>query len=207
MNEFSRNFNVSRETMERLTIYAEMLIKWQRRINLVGPSTIETMWMRHFADSLELCEHAPSGSERWLDIGSGAGFPGLVIAAAGGPENCLIHLVESNAKKCAFLREVSRRIKAPVNIYNCRMESFDSQAIRNMAADVVTARALAPLDVVLKLAEKPLEQGAVGIFPRGQDIEDELTACAKYWMMKTEIAERGYGLPGRVLLVHKCRRR
>jgi len=204
---FARTFNVSRETLDRLKIYADLLTKWQRRINLVGPSTIEILWTRHFADSLELREHAPSGAKNWLDIGTGAGFPGLVIAACGEQENLHIDLVESNAKKCAFLREVSRRIKAPVTIHNCRIEAIDSLAIQAMALDVVTARALAPLDLLLKLAEKPLEYGAVGLFPRGQDVEDELTACSKYWKMKTRTVERNYGLPGKILVVEQCVRK
>jgi len=206
MNRFKDTFNVSRETMARLTLYAQLLVKWQRHINLVGPSTLQTLWIRHFADSLELGEHAPGLSKNWLDIGSGAGFPGLVLAACGQQKNLSIDLVESNARKCAFLREVARQIKVSVNIHNCRIEAIDSQTIQDMLLDVVTARALAPLDVLLKLAEKAFEHGAVGIFPRGQDVEDELTACAKYWKMKTEIAERNYDLPGKVLVVHECQR-
>ncbi len=205
--EFARTFNVSRETMERLNTYGEILKKWQRRINLVGPSTIDSLWMRHFADSLELVEHAPKEAKQWMDIGTGAGFPGLVIAACGEQKGLHIDLVESNAKKCAFLREVARHIKAPVSIHNCRIEAIDSQAIQEMMLDVITARALAPLVLLLKLAEKPFEFGAVGIFPRGQDIEDELTACSKYWKIRAEIVERNYGLPGRILMVHECVRK
>ncbi len=202
--KFIETFNVSRETMERLQIYAQLLIKWQRRINLVGPATIETLWLRHFADSLELSEHAPSRAEKWLDVGTGAGFPGLVLAICGQDKNIQVDLVESNAKKCAFLREVARCTKAQVIVHNCRIESIDSQAIQDMSPDIVTARALAPLDQLLNLTEIPLKSGAVGVFPRGQDIEDDLTACAKYWKMRTEIVERKYGLPGKVLVVHEC---
>lgn len=200
-------FDVSRETLERLTIYAEMLIKWQRRINLVGSSTIDHLWTRHFADSLELRDHAPSEAKNWLDIGSGAGFPGLVIAACGQPKDLKIDLVESNGKKCAFLREVSRCIKVQVSIHNCRIEAIDSQAIQDMSLDVVTARALAPLELLLDLAEQPLKCGALGVFPRGQDIEEELTACAKYWKMKTKIVDRNFDLPGKILVVEECVRR
>lgn len=205
--EFARTYNVSRETMERLSIYADMLTKWQRRINLVGPATIEVLWTRHFADSLELVRHAPSGAKNWIDIGTGAGFPGMVIATCGQQKNIQVNLVEANARKCAFLREVSRRIKAPVKIHNCRIEAIDSQAIQTMALDVVTARALAPLDLLLKLAQKPLECGAVGVFPRGQDVEDELTASTKCWKIEAEIVERNFGLPGKILIVKKCARK
>jgi len=205
--EFARTYNVSRETMERLSIYADMLTKWQRRINLVGPATIEVLWTRHFADSLELVRHAPSGAKNWIDIGTGAGFPGMVIATCGQQKNIQVNLVEANARKCSFLREVSRRIKAPVKIHNCRIEAIDSQAIQTMALDVVTARALAPLDLLLKLAQKPLECGAVGVFPRGQDVEDELTASTKCWKIEAEIVERNFGLPGKILIVKKCARK
>ncbi len=204
---FARTFDVSRETMERLTVYADMLIKWQRRINLVGPATIEILWRRHFADSLELGHHAPSGTKSWLDIGTGAGFPGMVIATCGQQKNLQVNLVEANVRKCAFLREVSRRIRAPVTIHNCRIEAIDSQTIQTLAPDVVTARALAPLDLLLKLAQKPLECGAVGVFPRGQDVEDELTASTKCWKIDAEIVERNFGLPGKVLVVHRCARK
>ena len=204
---FARTFDVSRETMERLSIYADLLTKWQRRINLVGPATIDVLWKRHFADSLELEHHAPSGTKNWLDIGTGAGFPGMVIATCGQQKNLQVNLVEANVRKCAFLREVSRRIKAVVTIHNCRIETIDSQAIQTMAPDVVTARALAPLDLLLTLAQKPLEYGAVGIFPRGQDVEDELTANTKCWKIEAEIVERNFGLPGKILMVHKCERK
>ena len=205
--EFARTFDVSRETMERLSIYAAMLTKWQRRINLVGPATLEVLWTRHFADSLELGSHAPSGAKNWLDIGTGAGFPGMVIATCGQQKDLQVDLVEANVRKCAFLREVSRQIKAPVKIHNCRIEAIDSQAIQTMATDVVTARALAPLDLLLKLAQKPLEYGAVGVFPRGQDVEDELTASTKCWKIEAEIVERSFGLPGKILVVHECVRK
>jgi 16S rRNA (guanine527-N7)-methyltransferase len=204
---FARTFDVSRETMERLSIYADMLTKWQKRINLVGPATIEVLWTRHFADSLELERHAPSGAKNWIDIGTGAGFPGMVIATCGQQKNLQVNLVEANVRKCAFLREVSRRIKAPVKIHNCRIEAIDSQAIQAMALDVVTARALAPLDLLLKLAQKPLECGAVGVFPRGQDVEDELTSTTKCWKIEAEIVERNFGLPGKILIVKKCARK
>jgi len=207
INAFAETFNVSRETLKCLNTYAELLVKWQQRINLVGPSTIKILWSRHFADSLELLEHAPFEAEKWLDIGTGAGFPGMVLAICGKQKNLQVDLIESNSKKCSFLREVSRQTKARVSIHNCRIEAIDSQAIQVISPEIVTARALAPLDLLLKLAEKPLEYGAVGVFPRGQEVEDELTACDKYWKMDVEIAERHYGLPGKILVVHKCARK
>lgn len=205
--DFLATFNVSRETIERLDIYADLLIKWQKRINLVGPSTIETLWMRHFGDSLELLEHLPQTAKSWLDIGTGAGFPGLVMAICGFSEGVSVDLVESNAKKCAFLREVARQTNVLATVHNLRIESIDSQAIRDMNPEIVSARALAPLDLLLNLAEKPLEQGAIGVFPRGQDVDGELTGCSKYWNIEAEVKARAYDLPGKVLIVHKCTRK
>lgn len=205
--EFLTTFNVSRETIERLDIYADLLTKWQKRINLVGPSTIEPLWMRHFGDSLELLEHLPQPTERWLDIGTGAGFPGLVMAICGFSEGVSVNLVESNAKKCAFLREVARRTNVLATVHNQRIESIDSQAIQDMKPEIVSARALASLELLLDLAEKPLAQGAIGVFPRGQDVDGELTRCAKYWNIEAEVKMRAYDLPGKVLIVHKCTRK
>src|SRR5512144_998151 len=122
--EFAEAFKVPRETIHRLTRYAEVLTDWQKRTNLVGPSTLPALWSRHFADSAQLCGLAPN-ARLWLDLGSGAGFPGLVIAIiqARTPDFHM-HLVESNRKKCAFLGEVARETEAPVDIHAVRIEEL-----------------------------------------------------------------------------------
>ena len=138
---------VSRETAERLGLFVELLLKWQESTNLIASSTIPTIWTRHVADSLQLLDLAPA-ARNWVDLGSGAGFPGLAIACAlAGTSRAVIHLVESNGKKAAFLREAIRVTGAPAQVHQARIvnfvETFDARA------DVVTARALAPLKLLL----------------------------------------------------------
>jgi 16S rRNA (guanine527-N7)-methyltransferase len=171
--EFQTKSGVSRETVERLALYAELLTKWQARINLVGPDTIPDLWRRHFLDSAQLYSLIPPGTKRLVDLGSGAGFPGLVLAVMGAPD---VHLVESDARKCAFLREVARITNTPIQVHNQRIEK-----IAPLNADIVTARALAPLDRLLGWAYPHLAPGGQCLFLKGRGVEDELTASAKEW--------------------------
>lgn len=171
-------FAVSRETRAKLDTLVSELRRWQPAKNLVGPGTLDTVWTRHVADSLQLVEIAPANARHWLDIGSGAGFPGLVvaIALADRPRFCM-DLVESNARKCAFLRHVARLTGAPVRVHNGRIEDV----VRNFAGetDVVSARALAPLSQLLAWCETLLKTGAVALFPKGAGVESELTPVVK----------------------------
>lgn len=169
---------VSRETLERLEIYADLLRKWQPRINLVGPSTVPDLWRRHMLDSAQLRPLIPKSAERLVDMGSGAGFPGLVLAIMGVPE---VHLIESDARKGAFLREVSRETETPVTLHSMRIES-----VPPLDADVVTARALAPLVKLLTMARSLLAPEGVCLFPKGQDVAKELTLATKDTMMDIE---------------------
>jgi 16S rRNA (guanine527-N7)-methyltransferase len=163
-------------TLRRLRIYANLLEKWQRVINLVGKSSLDDLWVRHFADSLQVSGAVPE-ARRWLDLGSGAGFPGLVTAIkyADAP-GALVHLVEANQRKCVFLQIVIRETSAPANVHCGRLEkilpALDEQI------DAVSARALAPLDALLGYAEKFIDQGAVGVFSKGKQFETELTGSA-----------------------------
>lgn len=174
---------VSRETEERLALLADELAKWQKIKNLVSAATLDRVWTRHIADSLQLLQHVPERS-RWLDMGSGGGFPGLVIGIAlvdqGGGH---IDLVESNGRKCAFLRHIARLTDAPVTVHQARLET----AVAAFAGkiDVVTARALAPMDLLLAWGSSLLTTGAVGLFLKGQDVDAELTIAAKSWRMDT----------------------
>lgn len=173
--------NVSRESLPRLEAYVDLLVRWQSRINLIGPATVGDIWHRHMADSLQLLEHVPQDAETVLDLGSGAGLPGVVLALARpAGYGFTVHLIESNAKKCAFLSEVIRQTGAPAKVHNARIESLDSDALQ-AGKSVVTARALAPLCELLDYARKPLENGAIGLFLKGRDIDRELTEAAKYW--------------------------
>ncbi len=170
---------VSREIADRLDRLVELLLEWQQRINLVAPSTIPVTWTRHIADSLQLLEVAPR-ARVWVDLGSGAGFPGLVLACALAAEpGSAIHLVESNGKKSGFLREAARLLAVPADVHHVRIEDFAKKFAGK--ADAVTARALAPLHQILTLAYPLSKTGAQGLFLKGQDVGSELTEASKCW--------------------------
>ena len=173
---------VSRETRERLDLYADLLRKWQRSINLVGPRTIGDLWNRHFTDSaqlLPLITPAATPATRVLvDFGSGAGFPGLVLAILGAGE---VHLIESDQRKATFLREVARATGTPVTVHAKRIEQ-----VAPFPADVVSARALAPLSDLLGFAAPFLRPDSLCLFPKGQMAEDELSAASKTWNMTVD---------------------
>jgi 16S rRNA (guanine527-N7)-methyltransferase len=179
-----RMFDVSRETLERLDVLVAELERWQGIKNLVGPSTLSQAWIRHIADSLQLLEHAAPGA-RWLDLGSGAGFPGLVVALAGVERGLSVALVESNDRKCAFLRHVARLAGVAVTIHADRLEKIVPTYVGR--ADVVSARALAPLADLLSWTEPLLKTGTVGLFPKGKEAAAELTEAEKLWRFNTEI--------------------
>ncbi|MGH6795493.1 MAG: 16S rRNA (guanine(527)-N(7))-methyltransferase RsmG [Methylocella sp.] len=160
-------------TLRRLEIYANLLEKWRRVINLAGKSTLDDHWVRHFADSLQVSEAVPEG-RRWLDLGSGAGFPGLVTAIKYADEpGALVHLVEANRRKCAFLQTVIRETSAPAIVHCGRLEMV--LPALDETIDAVSARALAPLETLIGYAEKFIGQGAVCVFSKGKLLEAELT--------------------------------
>jgi 16S rRNA (guanine527-N7)-methyltransferase len=182
---------VSRETEARLDRFVALLLDWQRRINLIAPSTEAKLWTRHVADSLQLLALVPD-ARRWVDLGSGGGFPGLVIACAlaetkgaQGAEGAQVHLVESNAKKAAFLREAARVTEAPAVIHATRIEDFVDNAPEGI--EVVTARALAPLVDLLGSAYPLLQRGACGLFPKGKAAASELTEAGKHWKIRASL--------------------
>lgn len=182
---FSAEFAVSRETMSRLLTYESLLRKWQGAINLVAKSTLDDVWCRHFQDSAQLVALAPETATRWLDLGSGAGFPALVVAIllrerAG----FSMRLVESDERKCAFLREVARLTEAPATVHCCRIENFVPPA--GWEADVISARALAPLEKILAWVSPFWGKATIGLFPKGQGVSGELTATAKNWIFEYE---------------------
>ena len=170
---FQAKSGVSRETLDRLIVYAELLEKWQARINLVGPDTLPDLWYRHMLDCAQLMSLIPSHARRLVDLGSGAGFPGLVLAILGAPD---VNLIESDARKCAFLREAARVTGTPVTVINKRIEQ-----VAPLGADLVTARALAPLVKLLDWAAPHLAEQGECLFLKGRGAEDELTAAAKEW--------------------------
>jgi 16S rRNA (guanine527-N7)-methyltransferase len=161
------------ETLRRFEIYANLVRKWQRAVNLVGKSSLNDLWVRHFADSLQVSAAVPA-ARRWLDLGAGAGFPGLVTAIkyAADP-GALVHLVESNRRKCAFLQEAARETGAPAIVHCGRLENVLPALDEKI--DAVSARALAPLEALVGYTERFIAQGAVGVFSKGKLLGPELT--------------------------------
>ena len=196
---------VSDDALARLDKYAALLIEWQSRINLVAPSTLPRLWTRHIADSLQLLRHAPD-AKTWVDLGSGAGFPGIPLACAlAQMPGAEVHLVESNGKKAAFLREAVRTTAAPAQVHAERIENYgESYAGKT---DVVTARALAPLNSMLDQAFPFMAKGAIGLFLKGQDIEAELTDSSKHWSVEATKAQSVTDPAGCVLIVRSLKRR
>ena len=175
--EFQKETGVSRETLIKLKIYAKCLRRWQRQINLIGKGSLDDLWHRHFLDSAQLWELCCSKRSRLVDLGSGAGFPGMVLSIMGRPN---VELVESNTRKCSFLGEVARVTGASVNITNSRSEDVTAPVL----ADVVTARAVAPLSELLGHCLRWLKPGGVALLHKGVSIERELTQAAKDWTMQ-----------------------
>ena len=174
-DEFARLTGVSRETMARLQAYARVLAEWSRRLNLVGRATLADPWRRHFLDSAQLLPLIPEAARSLADLGSGAGFPGLVLAILGMPG---VELIEADTRKAAFLREAARETAAAVTVRACRIEAVPPRAV-----DVVTARGCAPLHRLLPLAQRFIGVRTVCLFLKGQRAEEELTAAGKAWTM------------------------
>lgn len=171
--EFAAAFGVPRETVERLETYAELLRKWQRAVNLVAPSTLDDLWHRHFADSAQLLARAPN-AKMWVDLGSGGGFPGLVVAILlANHKNQFVHLIESNGRKCAFLADVARRTGAAAKVHEGRIEDF-VRGGQIGSADVITSRALAPLKLLLELAGGYWAERTLGLFLKGREARQEI---------------------------------
>lgn len=182
---FQSSTGVSRETLTRLRAFHDHLVKWQKAINLVAGGSLRDFWRRHVLDSAQLLDLAPDNAQVWVDLGSGAGFPGLVLAILGAPE---MHLVESDQRKCAFLLEAARITETRVTVHNARIE-----ALEPLVADVITARALAPVPKLLDLASRHAGAGTVALFPKGEgvdkellDIELKLTDPTKYRKLEIE---------------------
>jgi 16S rRNA (guanine527-N7)-methyltransferase len=184
--DFAEVFRVPRETIHRLDRYAELLAHWQKSTNLVAPTTLPGLWPRHFADSAQIRDLAPE-ARLWLDLGSGAGFPGLVVAILQtGQPDFRMHLVESNRKKCAFLAEVVRETKVPVDIHAMRIEELGESA-RSLRPDLVSARALAPLPRLFELAHPFFGSRTRGLFLKGRETDAEIEAAKMKWDFATSL--------------------
>jgi 16S rRNA (guanine527-N7)-methyltransferase len=199
---FAELTNVSRETLKRFQAYAELLKKWQGAINLIAPNSLRDLWRRHMLDSAQLIAGLPADCRNLVDLGSGAGFPGLVLAILGVPK---VHLIESDAKKAVFLAEAARAAGLdpgtnPV-IHRGRIEEMTG-----WTADVVTARACAPLDRSLELAERFIGPDTICLFPKGERVADELTLAGKQWRMEVESLPSISDPSGKILRLGKIRR-
>jgi 16S rRNA (guanine527-N7)-methyltransferase len=195
---------VSRETEERLAILVAELERWQRAKNLVSTATLDEVWTRHIADSLQLFDHAPD-ARRWLDLGSGGGFPGLVLGIRLAEVGGHIDLVESNARKCAFLRHAARLTGAAVTVHAARIEDAMPQFLGKV--EVVTARALAPLPLLLDWCKELLRTGVIGVFPKGQHLDAELTDASKYWKIQASTFPSVTDSAARILVIRNAQKR
>ncbi len=176
--QFASEQNVSRETFSRILTYVELLLTWNKRINLISKSTEQSIWQRHILDSAQLYPLIPRDCLSLADLGSGAGFPGLVLAIMGVKG---VRLIESDARKCAFMREAARITGTDAQIINIRIEKAPSAPV-----DIITARALAPLTDLLDLAKPLIGPKTECLFLKGQHIEAELTQAHKMWRMQVD---------------------
>src|SRR5437879_5957677 len=196
---------VSRETEARLDRYVDLLWQWQAKTNLVAPSTLPNLWTRHISDSLQLLSLAPT-AKTWVDLGSGGGFPGVVLACAlAETPGAQIQLVERNAKKAAFLREALRVTGSAGTVHLAGIGDIVDRLVGPV--DCVTARALAPLHQLIGFAEPLVGRGAKALFPKGQDVEAELTEATKYWNIEASLIPSKTDPRGRIVFVRRAKRR
>ncbi|MEL6517905.1 MAG: 16S rRNA (guanine(527)-N(7))-methyltransferase RsmG [Pseudomonadota bacterium] len=178
---FADGRDVSRETLERLRIYADLLRKWNPRINLVSPGTIDGLWTRHFLDSAQLIDLVPDAPATWADLGSGGGFPGLVVAIFLHDQHTTVTLVESDQRKATFLRTVARETGTTVNVLSARIE-----AVKPLGASVLTARALSPLPDLLIHCNRHLAPGGTALLPKGARADAEIAKALETWSFHCE---------------------
>lgn len=197
VSEFASALDVSRETIERLEVFEALLRRWQKTINLVSASALDDVWRRHFLDSGQLCRLMP-GVKTAADIGSGAGFPGLVVAIISGVR---VTLVEADNRKAAFLREASRETGADTEVVAGRAETAPATP-----AEAVTARAVAPLTRLLPLAEPWLQPGGRCYFLKGGTVEDELTDASRIWDIEYDMVPSLSDPSGAILCVKEFSR-
>jgi 16S rRNA (guanine527-N7)-methyltransferase len=196
---------VSRETAERLDSYVALLREWQAKTNLVAPSTLPQLWTRHVADSLQLLALKPD-AKIWVDLGSGGGFPGVVLACAlAETAGAQVHLVERIAKKAAFLREAIRITAAPGVVH--LSEIGDIVEKWRGRVDCVTARALAPLHQLIGFVEPLVNKGATALLLKGQDVDAELTESTKYWNIRHKLHPSRTGGQGWIVEIDQIERR
>jgi len=189
--------DVSRETLDRLRAYVDLLTSWNQRINLVGAASLADVWRRHVLDSGQLIRYVGSDAGVLVDLGSGAGLPGLILGILGVPE---VHLIEADQRKAAFLREAARVTGASATVHAARIES-----VSPFPADDVTARALAPLPQLLERSAPFVAENTMGLFLKGPDLRDELTVAQEGWIMRTQVLASLADPTGHILRVEGLR--
>jgi 16S rRNA (guanine527-N7)-methyltransferase len=196
--DFTRAANVSRETIARLEAFVALLTDWNSKHNLVSRGSLADVWRRHIWDSAQLAPLIPSNAKRLIDLGSGAGFPGLILASL--PPNARVTLCEATAKKCRFLAEAAEALNVAVDIRNGRIEDMPREAF-----DAVTARACAPLSALLGYASRFQGPNTVNLFLKGQNVEAELAEAAISWKMKAQTHQSRSDPTGRILEIRGLR--
>ncbi len=197
--EFQRDTGVSRETLARLAAYVALLLKWNSRINLIGRATESDIWRRHILDSAQLLPLIPPNARTIADVGAGAGLPGLILSILNSAAT--FALIEPDARKAAFLREAMRATQASAIVHNSRVETLDLPS-----QDVVVARALAPLDKLLEMAEKLVSIHTICLFPKGAAAEQELTEARTRWKMLVRQVPSRTDPAGRILVLTEVAR-
>lgn len=195
---FQGEFNVSRETLDRLDVYAALLRKWNPAINLVSKSTIGALWQRHFHDSAQINRFHPEKPCKWVDLGTGGGFPGLIIAVLAveaAPESRFL-MVESDVRKATFLRTAIRELGVNATVITERIEQTSP-----LEADILTARALAPLDKLLEFATRHLKPEGIAIFPKGEKYKKEIKEASGRWLFKVDVFTSKTNLNGAILKI------
>jgi 16S rRNA (guanine527-N7)-methyltransferase len=224
-DDFAALFGASREAVERLVLYERLLRQWQKAVNLVSPGSLGAVWHRHFADSAQLVPLAPPGTRSWIDLGSGAGFPGLVVAILlaegvrplaatvtgntgvrreGSDPLIRVTLIESDTRKCAFLREVARQVGVDVDILSRRAESARTLLNEGLPR-VVSARALAPLDKLLGLAAPLSPPGTTLLLMKGKEARKELQMAEAAWTFEVKLVPSVTDKHGRVAVITNLR--
>ena len=195
---FLSHINVSRETLEKLEVYESLLKKWQSKINLISRNNIDNIWERHFLDSAQLYALLPKTATNVLDVGTGAGFPGMILSIMGAPN---VKLVEQNKKKCVFLEEVLRKTSAEATVYPGKIEDLPTYAF-----DAITARALTSLDGLLHMLSPYFGPKTVGFFPKGQKLNEELTLDSKNWNINYSLVQSVSSAEGKIVVIKDVER-
>lgn len=193
------------EIRERLEIYRSLLLKWQPRINLVGSGTLDDLWRRHFVDSLQLLKYAGAWKQ-WVDLGSGGGFPGLVIAISQNESEpgSSVHLIELDKRKAAFLRDVSRETGASAEVHVGRIEQVLPDLADKVDFDIVSARALASFSKLLEYSWPVLKKGGLGLFLKGKGLEAELTEAHHNYSVNCKLEDSLTEFGARIVIVQRC---